>query len=180
MMEHKMNSMKYLIVICIVIMLGSCTGKRNGNNEAMDSVALKSKLSDDNLNGTFEYSQPADKGFIRIVIKMKKSNDSLSGNFLSGLYMKKSETGEYSEPAALAECKIKGLIRKKKIIEMQMKLTKDDRLQKDAPDLLGMLNISKDVTTVWIFTLEDGTLVSQNGTVTPDGTIARYFWKKVN
>jgi hypothetical protein len=178
-MRRELKSIEYLAIICIALVLGSCTAKSDKKKAAADSLALKSKLSEDNLKGTFEYIEPIDKAFIRIVIKLDKNKDSLSGDFLGGVYLKKSDTGEFSDPNVLAECKLNGFIRKKKIIEMQMKLTKVDRLKKDAPDLPGLLNLSKDVSTVWIFTLEDGILVSQNGTVKSDGSLARFFWKRI-
>lgn len=173
-----MNSKVNFVIICLVVMFGSCTRKGDSNKVTVDSVALKSKLTDNNLNGTFEYSQPTEQGFIHMTIETNKRGDSLEGKFLGGIYLKKSDTGEYSGPSVLAECNLIGIIKKGKIIEMQMKVVKIDRMKKEAPDFLGMMNLSREVSTVWIFSLDNGTLVSQNGTL-DGGTLVKHVWKKI-
>jgi hypothetical protein len=177
-MSVGMDSIKKLVFICILVLFGSCGKRGDSNKAAVDSVALKSRLTDDKLNGTFEYTQPADQAFVHITIETKKRGDSLDGRFLGGIYLKKSEEGEYSEPSILTECKIVGFVRKGKVAEMKMKVTKVDRLKKNAPNFLEMMNLSTEITTVWIFTLDNGTLVSQNGTV-ENGVPVKYVWKRV-
>jgi len=184
-MRNKMIFTKYLMFGLVIALVGSCSRKANNNNESnLDSQAQKTKLLDQNLNGTFEYNEPIDESFLYFKIDLKQNGDSLSGKLWGGIYLAKSDEGGFTNPTVLVECALKGMT-KEDVVEMQLVVTKTERLEEDAPDLLGMMNfpdLDTDVTvTIWAFNYENGALVSQNGLLMPDGkTPVKFIWEKLN
>ena|SRR6478736_1166767 len=184
-MRDKMIFTKYLMFGLVIVLIGSCGRKANNNNESnLDSRAQKTNLSEQNLNGTFEYSEPIDESYLYFKTDLIQNGDSLNGKLWGGVYLEKSEAGGFTNPTVLVECTAKGII-KDDAIEMQLVVTKTERLEEDAPDLLGMMNfpdLDGDVTaTIWAFDYENGALVSQNGLLMPDGkTPVKFIWEKLN
>jgi hypothetical protein len=183
-MRNKMILTKYLVFGLVIALIGSCSSKANNSKENKpDSLAQKTKLADQNLNGTFEYSEPLDESYLYFKIDLKQNGDSLSGKLWGGVYLAKSEENGFTNPTVLAECSVKGMI-KDDVVEMQLVVTKTERMEEDAPDLLGMMNfpdLDTDVTaTIWAFNYENGALVSQNGLLMPDGkTPVKFIWEKL-
>ena len=184
-MRNKMIFMKYLMFGLVIVLIGSCSRKVDNNNESKpDSLVQKTKLSEQNLSGTFEYSEPIDESYLYFKIEMKQNGDSLNGQLWGGIYLAKSDAGGFTNPTVLVECTVKGMI-KDDTIEMQLVVAKTDRLEEDAPDLLGMMNFpdldTKVTATIWAFNYENGALVSQNGLLMPDGkTPVKFTWEKLN
>jgi len=183
-MSHKLNFMKYFLLGIVVVLIVSCSRKGDKDNGGkQDSLTQMTRLSDQNLNGTFEYSEPIDDGYLYFKIEMGKEGDSLKGQLWGGVYLAKSEAGGYTNPNVLTSCVLKGVI-KEEMIEMQLTETKTERMEEDAPDLLGMMNfpeLDAPVTaTIWSFNYENGALVSQNGLLMPDGkTPVKFYWEKI-
>ena len=164
----------------VIVLMESCSRKGDSHKDNKpDSLAQKV-----NLNGTFEYSEPIDESYLYFKIEMSRNGDSLSGQLWGGVYLAKADTGGFTNPTVQVVCAIKGMI-KDDAIEMQLVVTKTDRLEEDAPDLLGMMNfpdLDTNVTaTIWVFNYENGALVSQNGLLMPDGkTPVKFIWEKLN
>jgi hypothetical protein len=175
---------KYLMFGLVIVLIGSCSRKGDNNSKSkLDSAVQKTKLSDQNLGGTFEYSEPIDESYLYFKTEMNRNGDSLKGQLWGGIYLAKSDAGGFTNPTVLVECAIKGMI-KDDAIEMQLLVTKTDRLEEDAPDLLGMMNfpdLDSNVTaTIWSFNYENDALVSQNGLLMPDGkTPVKFVWQKI-
>jgi hypothetical protein len=94
----------------------------------------------------------------------------------------KSDAGGFTNPTVLVECTVKGMI-KDDTIEMQLVVAKTNRMEEDAPDLLGMMNFpdSEVTATIWTFNYENGALVSQNGFMMPYvKTPVKFIWEKLN
>ena len=184
-MKNKMIFTKYLMFGLVIVMVGGCGRKTDNNNGSKsDSLVQKVKLSDQNLSGAFEYSEPIDESYLYFKIEMNQNKDSLSGKLWGGIYLAKSDAGGFTNPTVLVECTVKGMI-KDDTIEMQLVATKTNRMEEDAPDLLGMMNfpdLDSEVTaTIWTFNYENGALVSQNGLMMPDGkTPVKFIWEKLN
>jgi hypothetical protein len=176
--------MKYFLIGIVVVLSSSCSRKADSHNEnSRDSLAQTKKLSDHDLSGTFEYSEPIDESYLYFKIEMSKKGDSLNGKLWAGVYLAKSDSVGFTEPTVLVECAVKGIIADEEI-EMQLTETKTERLEQDAPDLLGMMNFpdldTKVATTIWTFNYENGVLVSQNGLLMPDGkTPVKFIWEKI-
>ena len=167
---------KHFLVILVIFLLGGCS--RNAKN----TEAQKGKLTDQNLSGTFEYTEPIEDSYLHFKIEMGQEGDSLKGRLWGGIYLAKVAEG-YTTPNVTVECVLKGIIRED-VIEMQLAVTKTDRLEEEAPELLGMMNFpeleSKVAATTWGFTYENGSLVSQNGLLMPDGkTPVKFIWDKI-
>ena|SRR6478609_6498901 len=184
-MRNKMIFTKYLMFGLVIVLTGSCAKKASNNNEGnQDSLAQNTKLSGESLTGAFEYSEPIDESYLYFKTELTQNGDSLNGKLWGGVYLGKSEAGGFTNPTVLVECTAKGII-KDDAIEMQLVVTKTERLEEDAPDLLGMMNfpdLDSDVTaTIWAFDFENGALVSQNGLLMPDGkTPVKFIWEKLN
>ena len=176
--------MKYFLIGIVVVLIGSCSRKTDNHNENKpDSSTQTQKLSDQNLSGTFEYSEPIDENYLYFKIETSRMGDSLIGKLWGGIYLAKSNAGGFIDPTVLVECAIKGVI-KDDAIEMQLVVTKTDRLEENAPDLLGMMNFpdldGNVTTTIWSFDYENDSLASQNGLLMPDGkTPVKFIWKKI-
>jgi hypothetical protein len=182
-MRYKKIFLECILLVSCCVSFESCTRKTDPNGtHKPDSVAQSTKLSDQDLSGTFEYSEPIEESYLYMKIAMGQHGDSLNGQLWSGIYLTKSNAGGFTNPTVLVECSLKGV--KKDNIEMQLRVTKTSRLEEDAPDLLGMMNfpeLDTSVTaTIWAFNYENGALVSQNGLLMPDGkSPVKFIWEKI-
>ena len=182
-MSHKIVLMKYFLQFAVIVLLVSCSRRSNEQGEVERDSVTKAMSSDENLNGTFEYSEPLDESYFYLKLEMQKKKDSSLGHLWAGIYLSKSEAAGYTNPGALAECELKGILGKEPD-EMQLTLTKSERLEQDAPDLLGMMNFpdldSMVTATIWSFSFEKGVLTSKNGLLMPDGnTPVKFVWTKI-
>ncbi len=183
-MRYRAISMKYFLFLFLVVLISRCTKKTGtGDRSQQDSLARNINLSPQYLSGTFEYSEPIEESYLYLKIEMKPDGDSVKGHLWAGIYLAKSSGSGFSDPTVLAECSLKG-IRNYNSIEMQLTVTKTERMEEEAPDLLGMMNFpdldSNITATLWAFTYEQGTLVSQNGLLMPDGkSPVKFVWEKI-
>src|SRR5258705_11427873 len=183
-MRYKIIFLEYILLVSSIVGFEGCSRKTDANGGLKaDSLAQSSTLSDQNLSGTFEYSEPIEESYLYLKIEMGQHGDSLNGQLWAGIYLAKSNAGGFTNPTMLVECSLKG-VKKDDVIEMQLTVTKTDRLEEDAPDLLGMMNFPDLDTSVtatrWAFNYENGALVSQNGLLMPDGkTPVKFMWEKI-
>jgi hypothetical protein len=184
-MRHKIVFLEYILLAVGVMALEGCSRKADTNGaRKADSVAQNTRLSDQNLSGTFEYSEPIEESYLYLKLEMKQTGDSLDGQLWSGIYLAKSNAGGFTNPTVLVECSLRG-VKKDNPIEMQLRVTKTNRMEEDAPDLLGMMNFPELDTSVrattWALNYENGALASQNGLLMPDGkSPVNLFGKRLN
>lgn len=179
-----MISLKYVLLTFLVALMSQCARKADpAEGIQQDSLKQKTVLAGQYLNGTFEYSEPIEDSYFYLKAEMKPNGDSISGRLWAGIYLSKSDESGFSHPTVLTECTLKG-IRNDNAVEMQLTVTKAERMEEEAPDLLGMMNfpdLDSDVTaTLWSFAVEQGALVSQNGLLMPDGkSPVKFVWEKI-
>jgi len=172
------------LFLLFVVLLSHCHKKPDTSvGIQQDSLSQKVNPSGQYLNGIFEYSEPIEESYLYLKIEMKPRGDSVNGRLWAGIYLAKSDASGFSQPTVLTECTLKG-IRNDNTIEMQLTVTKAERMEEEAPDLLGMMNfpdLDANVTaTLWAFTYEHGALVSQNGLLMPDSkSPVKFVWKKI-
>ena len=182
-MRNKIVFLECILLVSCGVSFESCSRKTDPNGgHNPDAVAQSTKLSDQDLSGTFEYNEPIEESYLYMKIAMVQNGDSVNGQLWAGIYLAKSNAGGFTNPTVLVECTLKGV--KKDVIEMQLTVTKTNRLEDDAPDLLGMMNfldLDTGVTaTIWAFNDENGALVSRNGLLMPDGkSPVKFIWKKI-
>ena len=183
-MRHKVVFLEYILLVIGVWSLEGCSGKTDTNGvHKADSLAQSAWLSDKNLNGIFEYSEPIEESYLYLKLDIEQHSDSLDGQLWAGIYLSKSNAGGFTNPTVLVECSLKG-VKKDNAVEMQVTVTKSNRVEEDAPDLLGMMNFpeldTNVIATLWMFNYENGALVSQNGLLMPDGkSPVKFVWEKI-